>query len=299
MKQPASIALLGTGLMGSPMARNLARAGMDVRVWNRTAAKAEALATTEAGITAARTPAAASVDADVVLTMLFDADSVHGAMTGPEGALIAMPSGAIWLQMSTVGVDGEARLAALAQAHAASYIDAPVLGTRAPAEQGALIVLASGQDGLRHRCDDVLSPLSQRVVWLGPAGAGSRLKMVANSWVLALTAAMGEAIALAEGLDVDPRAFLQLIEGHATDSPYGRAKANAMLRRDFSASFPVSGALKDARLVGRAMSGAGVDARVGQAVTAQFTAAETLGHGQLDMAAVYWAAAANARGGIA
>jgi 3-hydroxyisobutyrate dehydrogenase len=285
--------------MGVPMARNLARSGMDVRAWNRTAGTAQALATAVAGITAAETPADAATGADVVLTMLFDADAVHSAMTGSDGALETLPSGAIWLQMSTVGVDGEARLAALARERAASYVDAPVLGTRAPAEQGALIVLASGPDGLRERCDEVLAPLSQRVFWLGPAGAGSRLKMVANSWVLALTAAMGEAIALAEGLDVDPRVFLELIEGHPTDSPYARTKANAMLSREFPASFPVSGALKDARLVARAMTEAGVEARVGQAVAAQFAAAETLGHGQDDMAAVYWAAAAvaNARGG--
>jgi 3-hydroxyisobutyrate dehydrogenase len=285
--------------MGAPMARNLARAGMDVRVWNRTAETAQALATAVPGITAASTPADAATGADVVLTMLFDADAVHTAMTGCDGALETLPIGAIWLQMSTVGVDGDARLAALAGERAASYVDAPVLGTRGPAEQGALIVLASGPDDLRERCDEVFSPLSQRVFWLGPAGAGSRLKMVANSWVLALTAAMGEAIALAEGLDVDPRVFLELIEGHPTDSPYARTKASAMLRRAFPASFPVSGALKDARLVARAMAGAGVEARVGQAVAAQFAAAEALGHGQDDMAAVYWAAAAvpHARGG--
>jgi 3-hydroxyisobutyrate dehydrogenase len=280
------------------MARNLAKAGMDVRVWNRTAGKAQALSTAQAGLTAVDTPAEAACGADAVITMLFDADAVHNAMAGADGALAGMSTGAIWLQMSTVGVEGEARLAALAREHGAGYVDAPVLGTRAPAEQGALIVLASGPDEARHRCEVVLAPLSQRMLWLGAAGAGSRLKMVANSWVLALTTAMGEAIALAEGLDLDPQVFLELIEGHPTDSTYARTKASAMLRRDFPPSFPVLGALKDARLVERAMSGAGVESRVGQAVTAQFAAAVALGHGGDDMAAVYWAASSE-RGGTA
>lgn len=298
MTSPASIAVLGAGLMGAPMAHNLAAAGMNVRVWNRTEAKAEALSSTHAGLTAVATPAEAASGADVVLTMLFDAEAVHSAMAGPDGGLEGMSSAAVWLQMSTVGIDGEARLAALASEGGATYVDAPVLGTRAPAEQGALIVLASGPELARFRCDEVLAPLSQRVLWLGPAGAGSRLKMVANSWVLALTAAMGEAIALAEALGLDPQVFLQLIDGHPTDSPYARTKAGAMLRRDFPPSFPVLGALKDAQLVGQAMSGAGVEARVGQAVAAQFAAAAAQGYGQNDMAAVYWAASTE-RGGVA
>jgi 3-hydroxyisobutyrate dehydrogenase len=292
MTQARSIAVLGTGLMGGPMARNLARAGHEVRVWNRTADKAVALARDEVGITAPASVVEAVEGAEVVLTMLLDAAAVETAL---GDALQHTAPGVLWLQMSTVGVQGEARLADLARRHAARYIDAPVLGTRAPAERGELLVLASGPERDREQCQVLFAPLSRRVVWLGPAGQGSRLKMVANSWVLALTAAMGEAVALAQGLNLDPEVFLDLIENHPTDSPYARTKAAAMMRRDFPPSFPVRGALKDARLVAQAMRDAGVGARVGQAVHDQFAVAMQMGHGDEDMAAVYCAAAGDGR----
>jgi 3-hydroxyisobutyrate dehydrogenase len=276
--------------MGAPMAANLARADMEVRVWNRTRTKAEDLAATGPHLTAVASPAEAAAGADVVITMLFDAQAVGEAMTGSSGAFAGMSTSALWLQMSTVGVEGEAHLAELARLHGTTYIDAPVLGTRAPAEAGTLIVLASGPDEARLSCEEVFAPLSLRVLWLGQAGAGSRLKMVVNGWVLSLTAAMGEAVALAEGLGIDPRVFLDLIKGHPTDSPYGRAKAEAMLRREFPVSFPVHGALKDSRLVEAAMSFAGGHGLVNQAVVAQFAAADQMGYGLEDMAAVYFAA---------
>src|SRR4051794_6288892 len=143
-----TIALLGTGIMGAPMARNLLAAGHAVRVWNRTRAKAEPLATDGAVVCA--TPAEAAAGADILLTMLADATAVEQSVAGDDGALAALARDGrddiVWLQMSTVGIAGTDRLAALAARHSIAYVDAPVLGTKQPAEQGALTVLAAGAE---------------------------------------------------------------------------------------------------------------------------------------------------------
>jgi 3-hydroxyisobutyrate dehydrogenase len=169
----ATVAVLGAGgTMGGAMARNVMAAGMTVRAWNRTRERAEALAGDGAHLAA--TPAEAADGADVVLTMLADGDAVIGAMDGDDGALRAMADGAVWLQTSTIGEEATARCVALAEGAGVPFVDAPVLGTKAPAEQGALIVLASGPDAVRERVRPVLDAIGQRTMWVGDAGAGTR-----------------------------------------------------------------------------------------------------------------------------
>lgn len=147
------IAVLGTGIMGAAMARNLISAGMEVRAWNRSREKAEPLA--ESGAKVADSPAEAAEGAGFVLTMLANADAVAEPVGGEDGALSALPDDGVWLQMSTVGLEGHERLARVAEEHDVAYVDAPVLGTRQPAEQGQLIVLASGPEEVRGRCEPV------------------------------------------------------------------------------------------------------------------------------------------------
>src|SRR4051794_2174602 len=130
------VAVLGTGTMGGPMARNIAAAGIDVRVWNRTREHAE-----ETGLEVAGTPAEAVDGADVMVTMLADGDIVADVA---EQALESLGDDAIWLQMSTVGIAATERLATLAEERGVAFVDAPVSGTKQPAEQGELVVLASG-----------------------------------------------------------------------------------------------------------------------------------------------------------
>jgi 3-hydroxyisobutyrate dehydrogenase len=279
------VALLGTGIMGTGMARSMLRAGLPLRVWNRTEEKAQPLA--DEGAVVAETPAEAARDADIIVTMLLDTVAVEEAMASDDGAGRAARDGAVWIQMSTVGVDGAGRLAAAAVRFGLVYVDAPVLGTREPAEKGALTVLASGPEDARERCAPVFDAIGSRTLWLGPAGAGSRLKMVVNSWVLALTEATAEALALAEGLRLDPRLFLDTIEGTATDSPYAHVKGAAMLARQFEPSFPLRAAEKDARLILEAAADARVDMAVTAAVQSHFAKALELGHGDDDMASVY------------
>src|SRR4051794_410038 len=285
-----TIAVLGTGIMGAPIARNLAKAGFDVRVWNRTRAKAESLA--DVGAAVADTPRDATAGADIFVTVLLDADAVASAVTGPDGALAAAAGSdqkPLWLQLSTVGVEGTERLATIAREAGVVLVDSPVLGTKQPAEQAALTILASGPDDVRERCQPVFDAIGQRTLWCGAAGSGSRLKLVVNSWVLALTTATAEALALAAGLDLDPRLFLDTIQDGPLDADYAHVKGDAMLGQQFPPAFPLAGAVKDSSLILDAAAPAGVRMLVTDAVHQQMRRAADTGHGDEDMAAVWYA----------
>ncbi|RDG38985.1 NAD(P)-dependent oxidoreductase [Streptomyces corynorhini] len=287
MTERPTVAVLGAGIMGAAMARNLCRTGHDVRVWNRTPAKAEALAAD--GATPAATPAEAVTGADVILTMLYDGPAVLEAMTAASPGL---RPGAVWLQSTTTGVEAVAPLADLARHHGLVFVDAPVLGTRAPAESGDLLILAAGPEQARAPLATVLDAVGNRTVWLaedGSTGAASRLKLVCNGWVLTLTNGAAEAMALARGLDVDPRHFLDAMAGGALDCGYLHAKSAAILNEDYTPSFSVTTAAKDARLIVAAGAAQGVRLDLASAAAERFRRAEEQGHGEEDMAATYFA----------
>lgn len=278
------IAVLGTGIMGFPIARRLVEAGFDVSVWNRTRAKAEPLA--EHGARVADSPADAVREAEFCVTMLTDADAVAAAMDGPDGAIGALPGDALWIQLSTVGDDGWQQLAELADKAGVAIVDAPVLGTRKPAEDGKLKILAAGSDADLERCRPVFDVLGTTLPGVGAAGSGSRLKLAVNSWILAVTDATATALTLAQALSLDPQRFLDAIDGTASDCAYAHAKGAAMMAGDFAASFTASGAAKDARLVTQAAARNGVDTAVLAAIAGHFDAVVQAGRGDDDMAAV-------------
>jgi 3-hydroxyisobutyrate dehydrogenase len=268
--------------MGAGMARNLIGAGLDVTVWNRSPDRVRPLA--DAGARIATDVAGAVAGADVVVTMLFDADSVAQVM---EEALPAMAPEAVWVQMSTVGLEGTERLAALAARHDVAFLDAPVLGTKAPAEQGTLTVLVGGPSALRGAVTPVFDAIGSKTLWIGEQpGDGHKLKLVANSWVGMVTAGTGQAIALAGALGLDPQLFLDVIAGGPLDLPYAQLKGKSMIADEFPTSFAVSGVVKDLGLIAAAMRGAEVHDGVVEALAAAFRTADTAGHGDEDMAAV-------------
>lgn len=274
------VAVLGTGIMGSAMARNLARAGHEVRAWNRTRAAAEPLAAD--GVTVSDTAAEAIRDAEVVITMLADGAAVEAVMAPLAGEL----GDAVWSQMSTVGTGAIERLAALAVRGGATMVDAPVLGTKEPAEAGALTILAAGPAAGRERCRPVNEVIGSRTVELGEAiGAGSRMKLVLNAWLLALVGGLGETIRLAEGIGVDPEAFLEIIDGGPLGSPYAKLKSAMMLERSYPASFPLRLARKDAVLAIDAAADAGLHLPLLAVVEQQLGTAMEKGHGDDDLAA--------------
>jgi 3-hydroxyisobutyrate dehydrogenase len=275
------VAVLGTGTMGAGMVRSLRRAGLPVRIWNRSADRAQAL--TDTGAEACDSPADAVAGADVVLTMLFDADAAVDVVRQA-----APPAGTTWLQCSTVGVAGAERTAAVAAELGLVLVDCPVLGTREPAEKGALVMLASGPEQARELLVPVLDALGSKTLWLGEAGAGSRLKMACNAWLFMITAGAAQSIALARGLGVDPQQFLAAIEGGPLDSPYAHVKGELMMAGEFPVSFGLTGAAKDARLIQDALRSAGVSDRLDVAVLETMdAAAEALGDpGAADVSAV-------------
>ena len=267
----SKVAFLGTGIMGAPMARHLAGAGHEVRAWNRTPEKAEGLGASVAG-----SPAEAVEGADVVVTMLSDGPAVAQVMDG-----ITLRDDQLWWQASTVGIDWIARLGD-------RLVDGPVLGTRQPAEDGKLTVLVSGPG--RDQLADVFEPVSVKVVDLGEEiGTGTRMKLVLNTWVLALVEGLAETIALAEGLKIDPQQFLDIITGGLMDTPYAHMKGKQMIERSFPPSFPLALAAKDAGLVADAAREAGLDLPLPGLIRDQMGKAVEAGHGEEDLAATFLA----------
>ncbi|HWG64042.1 MAG TPA: NAD(P)-dependent oxidoreductase [Streptosporangiaceae bacterium] len=289
-----AIAVLGAGsTMGLPMARNLARAGWTMLAWNRSADRAQPLAPD--GIRVCATPAQAAAEAGTVLTMLADGEAVTEVMDGPEGAIAAMPQSAIWLQMSTIGEAATERCARLAASRGITFVDAPVLGTREPAEQAKLVILASGPDNARGRVQPVFDVIGRKTIWAGETGAGTRLKLVVNNWILSVLEGGAETIALAEGLRVDPALFFAAIEGGPLDLPFLRTKGKAISERNFEPSFRLTLAAKDARLVSEAAQRHGLDLPLPR-VIAQRLAEGATAHGEEDMSATYLTSAPSGAG---
>jgi 3-hydroxyisobutyrate dehydrogenase len=270
--------------MGFGIASNILEAGIELRAWNRSREKAEPLA--EKGATILDTPAAAAEGASIVLTMLADVDPVIEAMDGKEGFLSGAPDQLIWVQMSTIGVSGTERCAELAERHRVTFVDAPVLGTKQPAEKGELVVLASGQEATQEPLEPIFSALGKRTMWVGEAGAGSRLKVVVNSWLVSIVEGAAEAIALAEGADVDPRLFLEAVSGGPLDAPYLQMKAKAMIERNFEPSFRLALGAKDARLAQELAERHGLDLPLVAAISARMTEGVSE-HGDEDLSATF------------
>jgi 3-hydroxyisobutyrate dehydrogenase len=278
------VAVLGAGIMGAGMTRSLLRTGLDVTVWNRSPDRAAPLAADGAQVAGTAAEAVAGVDA--VVTMLWDGGSVAEVMTA---ALPGAPEGVLWAQTSTVSLqDAGVQLPALASRYGARYVDAPVLGTRQPAEDGRLLVLAAAPSPLRDSVTPLFGAIAARTVWVSERpGDGTRLKLVANSWVGTVVAATAQAIALAQGLGLDPQVFLDAVAGGAVDTPFLHVKGQAMIAGEFPASFTVDGAVKDTGLIAAAMRESGTDATLMDAVASQYRKAADRGHGGEDMAAVH------------
>ena len=280
-----TIAVLGAGgVMGLPIARNLARAGFDVRAWNRSTEKTQPL--TDDGVEIVASAAEAAEGAGVVLTILSDAEAVVAVMAGGGRALSAMGEDSIWIQASTIGEQGTQRCIALAAERGVGFVDSPVLGTKAPAEQGKLVVLASGRDDLRARVAPIFDVIGQRTMWVGEAGSGTLLKLVSNTWILSVVEGSAEALALAEGVGVDPKLLLEAVAGGPLDLPYLQMKGNAIMQRDFEPSFRLALAAKDARLVEETARRHNLDLPLVTTIRERLDEGSRA-HGDLDMCATY------------
>jgi len=241
------VAILGIGAMGHGMAASALRAGIPTIVWNRSIEATRDLA--ELGAQVAGSAAEAARRAAIVVTMVTDAEAVISIAQG-QGMLAAMPRGAIWAQMSTIGVAGTDRVAAIAGAGRpdVTLLDAPVSGSKGPAERGELMIFASGPGAARPRVAPLFDALGQRTVWVGEAGAGTRLKLVANTWLAFANEAVAASVALARRLGLATETVRDALGGGPLVSPWQAAKLPRIAEGEFSAQFALSLALKDVHL---------------------------------------------------
>lgn len=238
------VCVLGAGAMGSAMATNLLVHGFDVRAWDRTPERANALA--PLGARAFLDVEEAVRDADTIITMLADGPAVMSTM---ERALPALRAGATWLQMSTIGVEATAQAIALAARFPeVVFVDAPVSGSIGPAREGTLTILASGPKAAVDALQPLFTALGRRTVWLGDAGAGSRMKLVLNSWLATLVEGTAEIAALANTLDVPLERVAECLQGGPLDAPMVRSKLAKIAANTFDPEFSLAMAAKDVRL---------------------------------------------------
>jgi 3-hydroxyisobutyrate dehydrogenase len=250
-----AVAVLGIGTMGHAMATSALRAGIPTIVWNREPEAAQDLSTLGAEV--APSPADAARRAAIVVTMVTDADAVI-SIARDQGMLAALAPGAIWVQMSTIGVAGIDRVAAMVEKDRpdVTLLDAPVSGSKGPAEQGQLTIFASGPDDARARVTPLFDALGQRTIWVGAVGAGSRLKVVNNTWLAFASEAVAASVALGRHLGLDTRTVQDALAGGPLVSPWQAAKLQRIVNDDYSPQFALSLALKDVRL---ALQAAGAD----------------------------------------
>jgi 3-hydroxyisobutyrate dehydrogenase len=276
------VAVLGTGIMGSAMARNLVAAGLRTTVWDRSPSATAALS--EAGARAAASAGEAVRDARMVITMLPTADVVNSVIFD-GGVAAAFADGAVWAQMGTIGVTATTQIAGrLGELRPdVMFVDAPVSGSKGPAEAGQLLILASGPSKAEAIVGPAFSAIGRKTVWLGPAGQGSRMKLVVNAYMSILIEGVAEALELAGRLDIDPAKLGEAIEGGPLDAPIADAKLLKMERGDYAPEFPLEWALKDVDLV---IEDAGGDPPpLLAALSRQWRAAVDAGHGRDDVSA--------------
>jgi 3-hydroxyisobutyrate dehydrogenase-like beta-hydroxyacid dehydrogenase len=244
-----TIAFLGLGSMGAPMAANVARREFDVRVYNRTRAKAEALAE-RVPVQVAATAAEAADGADVVITMVSDGDAVIDLYTGPEGALSTMPSGSVAVDMSTIGPDALARVGETLAPHGIHLVDAPVSGSVATAEAADLTIMAGGTTADVDRVRPVLEAIGTPVIHMGPLGTGQAMKLAVNSIIYGLAASVAESLVLAERAGIERSSAYEVFTNSAIAAPMVQYRRGAYEHPDDApAAFKLVLAAKDLELI--------------------------------------------------
>jgi 3-hydroxyisobutyrate dehydrogenase len=274
------VAVLGTGIMGSAMARNLVVAGLRTTVWDRSSAATEPLA--RVGARVAASPQAAVRDADVVVTMFPTANVVSSVVFD---AAQAFAEGAVLAQMGTIGIVPTMDIVReLTEVRPdVVFVDAPVCGSKGPAEEGQLLILASGPVAAVAVVTPVFSAIGRKTVWLGDVGQSTRLKLVVNAYMSILIEGVAEALELADRLGIDSANLADAIEGGPLDAPIADAKLHKMERGDFAAEFPLEWALKDVDLALAEVHSESLPLL--SALSRQWRAGVDAGHGRDDISA--------------
>ncbi len=273
------VAFCGLGIMGSRMAANLVAAGHTVTAWNRTRAKAEALA----GATVADTPAAAAANADVLITMLVDGPQVEAVTAAAaEGAR----PGALFVDMTTIAPTAARRIGAHLEERGIAFLDAPVTGSSPKAEAGTLTIMVGGAPADLERARPLLEVMGSLVVPVGEVGQGQMVKLINNAVAAANALALGEALLVGRAAGVDLDALEQVMGAGSGASAMLELKAGPMRRRDFTTLFKLEHMLKDVRLCLEEAHAAGVPFPAAGRAEDVLAAAAGRGLGQADFAAL-------------
>ncbi|HEX8066050.1 MAG TPA: NAD(P)-dependent oxidoreductase [Thermoleophilaceae bacterium] len=279
------IAFLGLGIMGRPMAANLAAAGFEVTAWNRTAARAEELAE-EAGVATASTPAEAAAAAEATITMVVDAPQVEQVLFGDGGAASGMDRGHLAIDMSTIAPTASRRIGERLAGRGVDFLDAPVTGSRPKAEAATLTIMAGGEEAAFDRARPVLEAMGELVVRVGPRGHGSMAKLVNNTLAAVNAASLAEQLALAGRFGLDPDALLEVVRAGSGASAMVDLKARPMLDRDLDPLFKLDHMLKDVRHCLAEARELGVRLPLAELAERLYAEASERGLGDRDFAAV-------------
>ena len=279
------VAFLGMGIMGSRMAANVSRAGFELTVWNRTPERAREMAEAH-GARVAATPAEAAAGADALVTMVVDAAEVEEILIGDGGAAESLPSGALALDMSTIGPAAARRLADELGGRGVEFLDAPVSGSKPKAEDGTLTIMVGGERSAYERALPLFEAMGELVVHVGPPGHGQVVKVLNNTLAAVNAAALAEAVTIAAAAGVDFDAFVRVVEASSGASSMLELKATPMHERDFEPLFRLSHMLKDVRHAVASADELGIEPAVARAAERLYAQAEARGQGEADFAAV-------------
>ena len=277
----ATVAFIGTGIMGKPMARNLLQAGYPVRAWNRSPAKAQELAAHGADILS--TPALAAKGAQVLVCMLSDGPTCDEVLFGEGGAARVLAPGALVIVMSSIAVDSAVEQARQCAALGLRYLDAPVSGGERGAREASLAIMVGGEVAAFEQGREVLAAMG-RPVHVGPAGTGELSKLVNQLIVASTIATVAEGLLLAERGGADPSKVHEALMGGFVDSPIWRQHGQRMLNNDFTPGGPAKWQLKDTRTALAQAQKLGLSLPVGSLVDSLFAAMVEAGDGELDHA---------------
>jgi 3-hydroxyisobutyrate dehydrogenase len=245
------VAFLGLGIMGSRMAANLARAGFELTVWNRTASTAEQFAAANEGVTVAGTPAEAAANADIVFTMVVDGDQVHQVLLGDSGAATEARvggDGVLFVDCSTIGPAATKEIGEALDERGHSLVDAPVTGSSPKAQDGTLTFMVGATEDEFARLQPALNAMGELIVHAGPRGHGQMIKLLNNAMAAANAAIVGEALVVGSRAGVDLDALVTVVGSGAGGSTMLNLKAGPMRDHDYTTLFKLEHMLKDVRL---------------------------------------------------
>jgi 3-hydroxyisobutyrate dehydrogenase len=279
------VAFCGLGIMGGPMAANLAQAGYELSVYTRTREKADAFAE-EHGARAAATPREAAEGASTVITMVPDAPEVEEVLLGDQGALHGLGEGGLAIDMSTIAPTAAKAIGERLADDGAAFLEAPVSGSRPKAEDGTLTIMVGGDDADFERARPLFDVMGERIVHVGPRGHAQLAKLLTNTMGAVHAAALAESVLAVEKAGIDPDAFLEVAAGSAGNSTVLGLKGRPMFDRDFTPLFKLEHMLKDVRHCLDEAKALGVELRLGTLVEPLFARVADSGHGDEDFAAV-------------